>query len=312
MTTDATANDLRTSLPDLTRFALSHFTRSDLAKGAGVLTPSTLSAMLEPSSETNGRRGLGYALWPTGSGQIIAGHDGSASMFRVSPETGDGIVLVSNSNAYMWVSRIECAWRRWAFGLGNGCRAPSAHTLYGAYQAGGVDAAVDRFAQLRGAEAEEYLVGDSQLALFAHLLVGAGRVADGGSVFAALAESSSVHREAYREVAGSLQRGEQLEASFYPCYAARYETESGEVVELTLRDTELVLDISDLPWTNSVRPLSRRVFAYDPFGSDGETPGQIVFDLDASGAAQRLSLSDPDLELALQASRTSPSVPCGR
>jgi CubicO group peptidase (beta-lactamase class C family) len=306
-TNDATANDLRTSLADLTAFALAHFDRPARPPGGGVLLPETLSAMLTPSSEARGRRGLGYRLRERADGVVEAGHDGGGSMFRVSPETGDGLVLVSNSDVYMLVPRVECAWERWTDGSDRPCPAPAAHALYGAYQAGGVTAAIERYERIEAEGADGYAVGEAQLALFAHLLVGAGLISDAARVFEQLAGAAVARGEAYLELAEALEVGTRVDPDTLGCYEGEFHGSSADVVTLRLADGELVLDIEGVPWPSSVRPLSRRVFAYDPFGSAGDAPGQLVFELDDAGGPTGLQLSDPDLELDFFARRVAPA-----
>jgi tetratricopeptide (TPR) repeat protein len=76
--------------------------------------------MMTPPPATEGRYGLGLSIATFGS-RTLVGHDGGnpgvGTVFYVDPQTGDGIVLMTNRSwGYQVNYPIFCAWRNWTRG----------------------------------------------------------------------------------------------------------------------------------------------------------------------------------------------------
>ena len=109
------AAGLQTTLDDITRFALASLGRLSGEHGtAGVLGRETLALMqlpVEPSRDY----GLGYT-YEVSEGVALIGHGGAnhgwMALLSVAPETGDGLVVMTNGTNGGGVHRaIDCAWR---------------------------------------------------------------------------------------------------------------------------------------------------------------------------------------------------------
>ncbi len=119
------AASLFTSASDMTRFvqAQSPGPNGEPA-GRGVLKPSTLRTMAQPSAYLLGLPvwGLGESLYaPNGAGGYVIGHDGNNypainTTARIDPATGDGIVVLETGNATL-AREIGGEWLFWRTGV---------------------------------------------------------------------------------------------------------------------------------------------------------------------------------------------------
>jgi CubicO group peptidase (beta-lactamase class C family) len=121
------AAGLQTTLEDLTRFTVAVLEgRSGKKPGRGILKPETISLMLSPAPATDGGWGLGYIIRPLAPGMTLKGHSGGnmgwVADFWVIPETGDGLVMLTNStNGGEVCKQIHQAWVQWLMrGRGKG------------------------------------------------------------------------------------------------------------------------------------------------------------------------------------------------
>ena len=193
---DYSAAGLTTSVRDLARFAAASLT------GRPVLRTDTLRSMHAPAANTrwtdrdplgpDPRYGLGYTVRPA---QLDAhtgiGHGGSnsgwESLFQVIPDTGDGIVIMTNSsNGTAVISSVLCAWREWKAVAGKAveCLAVDARVpLFAAYKRAGTAAVVEQYRKLRAEPAAKYEFSASQLNSMGYLLMRRGDAAGALSIF---------------------------------------------------------------------------------------------------------------------------------
>ena len=304
---DVTASSLRTTLLDLTTFALAHLPAGGAVPGRRVLRATTLEAMASASPEARNRRGLGYSVHVPTDGKSTMGHAGGTSEFRVVPETGEGFVLVSNSLGDLSLPRIFCAWNAWIQGVDDACSVNAAFTLFGAYQRGGVTQVLGDYRALEESGDPGYWVGPGELSTFARMLLDANRIEDATQLYALLSQDDSVRGTYYAEVAEALETGRAPTDATFAGYLGTYEASSGETVTLSRDGDELILVSDGIPWTSSVRIVSAHVSTFRPRGTEGELSGELVFDLSESGQAVRLTIEDPAVTgMSLIAERTIP------
>ncbi|MGH9839008.1 MAG: serine hydrolase domain-containing protein [Blastocatellia bacterium] len=69
--------------------------------GRNALKPETVQMMIAPAAGTEGKYGLGYKMMPLAGEQLLS-HDGAnegwRAMFLLHPHTGDGVVILTNSD----------------------------------------------------------------------------------------------------------------------------------------------------------------------------------------------------------------------
>lgn len=120
--TEQAAAGLHTTVEDLAKFAAAALaTDTGKPAGRGVLKPQTVELMLTPAPASNGAYGLGYATTLRSTGRRGRGHGGSnrgwEAVFDVMPETGDGIVVLTNSsNGGQVYQSVVQTWDRWLRG----------------------------------------------------------------------------------------------------------------------------------------------------------------------------------------------------
>lgn len=192
---DFSAAGFTTSVRDL-----AHFAAASLSAGP-VLRAKTLESMYVPEAGTrwsdrdplgpNPQYGLGYTVRPA---QLDAhfgiGHGGSnsgwESLFQMIPDTGDGIVIMTNgSNGTAVVASVLCAWRQWKSAAGIGAECPSIDArvpLYAAYKRGGAAAVAEQYRKLHS-ESGEYEFSVSQLNSMGYLLLRRGDAAGALTIF---------------------------------------------------------------------------------------------------------------------------------
>ncbi|HEY3836360.1 MAG TPA: serine hydrolase [Bryobacteraceae bacterium] len=169
------AAGLTTTLRDLATLAAAGLKGPHGARpGRGVLEPQTIEVMQTPQPHTrwadrdpygpNPQYGLGYTVRPDQfAGEVGIGHGGTnrgwESLMQIIPATGDGIVLMTNSsNGGAVISTVLCSWRKWAVqGAPGACPAIDIRAeLYGVYGHKGVEAALDRYRELRRSDSDKY------------------------------------------------------------------------------------------------------------------------------------------------------------
>ncbi|HUP19070.1 MAG TPA: serine hydrolase, partial [Gemmatimonadota bacterium] len=300
----ATSSSLITSLEDLTAFALAHLEgEGGVPGGVGVLRPATLDSMLTPVPAARNRRGLGYSVRRLDGDLLVAGHSGGGGDFRVVPQTGDGLVILTNSTVgYFPIERILCVWTGWLTGTKERCPVPSSYALLGAYRHGGVPAALDYYDDLVDRADPDYLVGIEQLSDFARLFVGAGMDGDAAAVYRYMARSGAPEGTIYGEVSDRLLLGQGVPEDRLPCYLGEYRSSSGDTIQLERTDSGVTVTIDPVVGIGGpVRMLTDRVFLFDFGGFIGE----LVFDLAESGAATSVTVRESTFGILLTAERSA-------
>jgi proline iminopeptidase len=302
------AGHLIGNLDELTAFALAHLEDgSGAPRGRGVLQPATLDTMLTPVIDA--ASGLGYVLRRPSPDLLTAGHAGAgASLFRVAPATGDGLVILTNhADGYAAIARIECVWLAWLAGTERRCTAPASYALMGAYQRAGVQGAFDYYHALLDRGDPDYDVGFALLSEFARMLLAAGRVDEAATAYRMMAADGSDEAAAYGEVADRLVAGFQFPEDRLACYLGEYRSSSGGALRLERTGEGVSFTmIEPVPGiTGPLRPLSERVWV---MRAGDAYPIELVFDLAPSSVATRVAVRVNDYRIAFSAERTG-SVP---
>ena len=142
------AASLKVSLNDFIRFARASIPKAQGGTGGGgVISEDTLKSMwVRPPNSP--RYGLGYGVTDT-TGGIRVGHGGDNggwhAQFGVVPHTGDGIIILTNSDAGTHIRRsLSCAWRNWQDGTEGDCFKPSLRlSLTRVFTTKGIDAFIN-------------------------------------------------------------------------------------------------------------------------------------------------------------------------
>ncbi len=182
---ESSAAGLTTSLRDLANFAV-----AALDTPAGVVSPALLAQAMRPVANTQWAArdsfgpapeyGLGYNVRPAQLGPHTGiGHGGTnngwESWFQVIPETGDGIVILTNSsNGGALIAAVLCEWRREAFARSDCPTIDARIPVFAEYRAHGISAALKLHEGLRTRHAREYELGSSQLNSVGYQVMRAG------------------------------------------------------------------------------------------------------------------------------------------
>ena len=176
------AASLHTTVSDLARLATASLKGDwEYNSGAGVLKPETLDLMFRPV-ENSPTYGLGYSISET-NGLKTVGHGGSnrgwQAQLTIAPETGDGIVLLTNSSSGGDVIRaLLCDWFAWKTGQpasGNRCKKNIASVLRPHLKkTGNVAEAIALYRRLKKHEPDAYHFGEYQLNLLGYQVMGRG------------------------------------------------------------------------------------------------------------------------------------------
>lgn len=185
------AAGFHTTIEDLARFAAAALDGADGGRpGRNVLPPETVALMLTPAPASNGRYGLGYDVVSLPDGRTANGHGGANTgwhaMLRVVPDSGDGIVVLTNgSNGWAVRQQIVCDWIEWLAGErpADGCKKPIGLALIGTIADEGVDAAIDRYRALRGGAADTYDFSEFRLNALGYGLLQKSRIDDAIEIF---------------------------------------------------------------------------------------------------------------------------------
>jgi CubicO group peptidase (beta-lactamase class C family) len=197
------AAGLTTDVHDLALFAAAGLSAGKAgAPGRGVLTPNTVLEMQTAVAGTkwadkdpfgpDPQYGLGYTVRPSQfAGHTGVGHGGSnngwESLIQIIPETGDGIVIMTNSsNGSAVIASVLCEWRQWAVKLGASTACPTIEVripLLRAYKAGGAIRAISLYRDLRKEEAESYDFSSYELNSMGYQVMRLGDVAGAIEIF---------------------------------------------------------------------------------------------------------------------------------
>jgi CubicO group peptidase (beta-lactamase class C family)/imidazolonepropionase-like amidohydrolase len=294
-------------LDELTAFALAHLgDDAGAPRGRGVLQPAMIDTLLTPV--VNEWSGLGYVLRRPGRDLLTAGHaGGGASLFRVVPATGQGLVIITNRiDGDEPVARIECVWLAWLAGTERRCPVSISYALSGAYQRAGVRGGLAYYEAIVASGDPDYDVGLAALSEFARKFLAAERRDEADTVYRFIAREGSDEAAVYGEVADRLASGFDLAEDRFPCYVGEYRSASGGAVRLERAGQGMTFTmIEPVPGlTGPLRPLSERVFVMD---ARGNYPIELVFDLTESGAATRVTVRVMDYRISFTADRLAPA-----
>ncbi len=186
--TAAAAAGLETSLEDFVRFAeasLPHY--KGPCDAPCLLSPETVDLMQSPAPASP-NYGLGYRIRQQ-NGMTFVGHGGAnqgwMAQFLVVPQTGDGIIIMTNSsNGNQVHGPLVCAWQNWlAAGEPQPCRRNISGSLLRVVLDDGVDAAIERYHLLRRTAYEGYDFGEFQLNSLGYQLLARLRIDDAIEIF---------------------------------------------------------------------------------------------------------------------------------
>lgn len=199
---ELSAAGLVTTLRDLA--TLTAASLPSTARQRGVLKATTLTTMQKamPNSKwaerdpygPNPQYGLGFTVRPYQFAEHLGiGHGGTnngwESLIQLIPDTGDGIVIMTNSsNGSAVIAEVLCAWRRSAV---TGVPCPTIDVkfpLLAEYRRNGADATVVLYRTLREKEAAAYDFGVPQLNSLGYQVIRSGDVAGAVKIFRLNAE----------------------------------------------------------------------------------------------------------------------------
>jgi D-alanyl-D-alanine carboxypeptidase len=200
---ELSAAGLVTSLRDLATLTAASLPAN--ARRHGVLKAVALTTMQKamPNSKwadrdpygPNPQYGLGFTVRPYQLAEHVGiGHGGTnngwESLIQLIPDTGDGIVIMTNSsNGSAVIADVLCAWRRSAV-TGIPCRTVDAKIpLLAEYRRNGADASIALYRTLREKEAAAYDFGVPQLNSLGYQIMRTGDVAGAVKIFALNAEA---------------------------------------------------------------------------------------------------------------------------
>ncbi|MEM7050879.1 MAG: serine hydrolase [Acidobacteriota bacterium] len=183
------AAGLHTTTRDLATFALAALAGpAGEVPGRGILAPETIAEMIVPAPASGDNYGLGYSVAEGPGGRQVVGHGGAnrgwQSVFWIEPESGDGLVVVTNGSNGRWVvSQIENAW----FSHPSGDAAPpklsSQLAVIRAFKGGTGAEAVARYRELRENAADEVDFAEFHLNNVGYALLGRDRLDDAIEIF---------------------------------------------------------------------------------------------------------------------------------
>lgn len=171
---------LNVTIGDLARFGAAHV---GTGRGGGLLRAESVSAMIRAADATDGHWGLGIARQAAPGGRMLIGHEGGnpgwGAVFRVDPETGDGIaVLVNRSWGAEFYYPLLCAWRNATARVAERerCAIPALATISTAIVDSGLARGRARYEQVR--RERPLAVSDQAMASLARRFRYSGREAD--------------------------------------------------------------------------------------------------------------------------------------
>jgi len=88
-----------TTANDLAKFVAAYAIQN---KGKDIVKPESIAMILQPAPGTNGNYGLGCKIFPVSEKTKLITHDGAnegwRAMYMLQPDTGNGIVIMTNSD----------------------------------------------------------------------------------------------------------------------------------------------------------------------------------------------------------------------
>jgi len=179
------AASLQTSLEDFIRFARASMSSARPELATDVLLPATVSDMQKPVAPSS-NSGLGYRVEPVG-GHLMAGHGGANSgwhaRFRVAPESGHGLIVMTNGSLGFEVhEQLFCAWEQ-ALGAAETCPRGIAAAMASAIARSGAADAVTLYRRLKAVAPGDYDFDEDQLNSLGYALLQEKRVDDAISMF---------------------------------------------------------------------------------------------------------------------------------
>lgn len=183
------AAGLHTTVHELALFALAAIEGADGAPpGRGLLSPETVALMTTPVEASGGTYGLGYTVWALDGGGTAIGHDGANrgwhAGFEVIPETGDGLVVVTNGSNGLAVRRkLFCDWVEAETGERPECPVSIATALVRTLLESDGPTAVRRYRELKGSDPEAYRFSQWDLNGLGYALLRHHRVEDAIAIF---------------------------------------------------------------------------------------------------------------------------------
>lgn len=158
--------------------------------GRDILKPETVALMLKPASEISSNYGLGYGISTLPDGKTTTGHSGSNrgwnAFMRVIPETGQGIVILTNgSNGGALLQQMYCHWSKFISGTlpEGGCKTPIGIVLTKTIINDGIEAAIRQYRDLKKNHPDDYHFWESQLNRLGYGLLSRKQVADAIEIF---------------------------------------------------------------------------------------------------------------------------------
>lgn len=115
---DQAAGGLYTTPTDLATLLAAEMPGGDEPAGRGILTPEQVAELFVPADVQNEQYARGMYIVPLENGSFAAWHDGIATstrtLFVTLPESGDGLVIFTNSNqGHRLMEPLVCAWEAW-------------------------------------------------------------------------------------------------------------------------------------------------------------------------------------------------------
>jgi CubicO group peptidase (beta-lactamase class C family) len=179
------AASLQTSLDDFVRFAQASMSSARPEFVTTVLPPTIVSDMQKPVAPSSDY-GLGYGVRLAG-GHRMTGHGGANSgwqaRFMVAPESGHGLIVMTNASLGFEVhEQLFCAWEQ-ALGRAQTCPRGVGAAMAAAIARSGAADAVTLYRRLEAERAGDYDFREDQLNTLGYALLGEKRVDDAISMF---------------------------------------------------------------------------------------------------------------------------------
>ncbi|MDX1429733.1 MAG: serine hydrolase, partial [Rhodothermales bacterium] len=182
------AAGLHTTVHDLATFAAAGLSQSSEDPGRGVLKPETVKLMIAPAPASDGNYGLGYGISTFDDGKAVVGHGGANrgwhATFQIVPETGSGIVVVTNgSNGWGVHQQIYCDWVGLETRSRPKCPVPIRFPVVAKLGAEGGEAAVRHYKYLKANDFDTYNWNEYALNGIGYMLLGRDRAQDALEIF---------------------------------------------------------------------------------------------------------------------------------
>jgi len=190
------AAGLHTTIEDLATFAAAALTGPNQEPpGRNILKPETIAIMLTPAPASP-NYGLGYSIDSLPNGKTGRGHGGAnrgwQAYLQIIPESGEGIVIVTNgSNGWSVHRQIFCAWAKWVTGSlpaqagepEGGCRKPIGLVLLQTIEDHGIETAVKQYRELKSEHRDKYDFNENQLNTLGYQLLRHKKISEAIEIF---------------------------------------------------------------------------------------------------------------------------------